>query len=137
MPTSTNSLYKFGPRWRCHHFFSKLEFWAEICFGEFSCKENRLYGVFESFKAQKCIKNSQKLSIGSYIIFFSQIWNFQLKIFLVDLLMKKIGSMWFLSPLKPQNKSKMAKNCQSAATVINSFWQFLTHFWALKDLKTT
>jgi len=24
-----------------------------------------------------------------------------------------------------------------AATVIDSFWQFLTHFWALKDLKTT
>ena len=51
--------------------------------------------------------------------------------------MKEIGSMWFLNPLKPQNKSKMAKNCQSAATVIDSFWQFLTHFWALKDLKTT
>ena len=111
-----------------------MEFWAEICFGEFSCEENRLYGDFESCKAQKWIKNSQKLSIGSYII-FSQIWNFKLKIFLVDPLMKKIGSIWFLNPLNPQNKSKMAKNCQSTATVIDSFWQFSTHFWALKDLK--
>ena len=136
MPTSTNSLDKFGPRWNCHHFFSKLEFWAEICFGELSCKANRLYGVFESFKAQKWIKNSQKLSIGSCII-FPQIWNFKLKIFLVGPLMKKIGSMWFLNPLKPQNKSKMAKNCQLTATVIDSFWQFSIHFWALKDLKTT
>ena len=94
-----------------------MEFWAEICFCDFSCKENRIYGVFESFKAQKWIKNSQKLSIGSYII-FSWIWNFKLKFFLVGPLMKKIGSMWFLNPLKPQNKS------------ISSFcnWQFLAIF---------
>ena len=136
MPKLTNFASKYGPRWHHHNFCSKLEFWAEICFGEFSCKENRLYGVFESFKAQKCIKNSQKLSIAA-TSFFSQIWNFKLKIFLVDPLMKKIGSVWFSSPLKPQNKSKMAKNCQSAATVIDSFWQFSTNFWALKDLKTT
>ena len=111
-----------------------MEFWAEICFGEFSCKENRLYGVFESFKAQKWVKNSQKLSIGSYII-FSRIWNFKLKIFLVDPLMKKNCSMWFLNPLNPKNESKMAKNCQSTANVIDRFWQFSTHFLGSKGFK--
>ena len=34
MSSSKKFCYKFGPRWRYHHFCSKLEFWAEICFGE-------------------------------------------------------------------------------------------------------
>ena len=32
-------------RWRHHHFCSKLEFWAEICFGELFLEENDLYVV--------------------------------------------------------------------------------------------
>ena len=29
-------------RWRHHHFCSKFEFWAEICFGELFLEENDL-----------------------------------------------------------------------------------------------
>ena len=34
MPTSMKFGNKFGPRWHHHNFFSKLEFLAQICFGE-------------------------------------------------------------------------------------------------------
>ena len=40
MLTLTNFGNKYGPRWRHHHFCSKLEFWAEICFGESFLEEN-------------------------------------------------------------------------------------------------
>ena len=33
MPTWTKFGNKYGPRWRHHHFCSKLEFWTGICFG--------------------------------------------------------------------------------------------------------
>ena len=42
MPTLTKFGNKFGPRWRHHHFCSKLEFWAEICFDESFLEENDL-----------------------------------------------------------------------------------------------
>ena len=65
MPTSSNFLYKFGPRCHCHHFFSKSEFWAEIFSGESSHVKNRLYKVFKFQKAQKWVKKEAKTSVGS------------------------------------------------------------------------
>ena len=38
MPKSS----KFGPWWRHHHFCSRLQFWAELCFGESFLEENEL-----------------------------------------------------------------------------------------------
>ena len=57
------------------------------------------------------------LDLGGAGIIFSQNWNFGLKFFLVNPLIQKIGSTWFLDPKKPKNDSETAKNCQSVDTV--------------------
>ena len=49
------------------------------------------------------------LVLGGAAIIFSQNWNFELKFFLVNPLMQKIGSTWFLDPKKPKNNSETAK----------------------------
>ena len=65
------------------------------------------------------------LALGGTAIIFSQNWNFELKFVLVNSLVKKIGSMGFLNPLKPKNVSKTARNCQSAATsFFSQIWNF-------------
>ena len=48
-------------RWRCNHFRSKLEFWAEIFCGQSFYAKNQLYRHGKPFFAQKMFKRAKNL----------------------------------------------------------------------------
>ena len=60
------------------------------------------------------------MDLSGTMIIFAQNWNFELKFFLVNPLMQKIGSMWYLDPKMPRNDSETAKNCQLVDTVTHA-----------------
>ena len=83
----------------------------------------RLLDKFWTCQHQQIFLTS--MDLGGATIIFAQNWNFELKFVLVNSLVKKMGSMGFLNPLKPKNVSKTARNCQLAATsFFSQIWNF-------------
>ena len=107
-----------------------MEFWAEICFGKPLYEENRFYVVFKSFRAQKWVKNCQKLLITvaadwQFLAIFDLFWGFKgLKnhiepIFFMSGSTKKIFSLKF----QIWEKNDVAANWQFLA-IFDSFLGF-------------